>query len=215
MMDEKNPHPWKVLANEILKEIGGLYTIQTNLALPGILYSNSYQLPLFYKELITLWQKFSDVPCDDAKLILSQYLWYNKYVLKENKPFILPVFLDRGIKYLCNLIRPDGYFKDWEVIQLEFDLETNNLLDWYGIVQSILNAWKNRIKGMQTVHRQDIPSYYNCFLVGQKYVKPSSLSSSMIYEASISKVFKPPKSRRYFERIFGVMEEEEWRNIYT
>ena len=31
----------------------------------------------------------------------------------------------------------------------------------------------------------------------------------------ISKVFKPPTSRRYFERIFGVMEEEEWRNIYT
>ena len=37
----------------------------------------------------------------------------------------------------------------------------------------------------------------------------------MIYETCISKVFKPPTSRRYFECIFGVMEEEEWRNIYT
>ena len=174
-----------------------------------------YQLPLFYKELITLWQKFSDAPCDDAKLILSQYLWYNKYVLKENKSFILPVFLGRGIKYLCSLIGPDGYFKNWGVIQLEFDLEANNLLDWYGIVQSIPNAWENRIKSMQTVHLQDIPSYYNCLLVGQKYIKPSSLSSSMIYEACITKDFKPPTSRRCFERIFGVMEEEEWRNIYT
>ena len=132
MMDGNNPHPWKVLANEILKEIGGLDVFHTNLALPESLYSNSYQLPLFNKELITLWQKFSDVPCDDAKLILSQYLWYNRYVLKENKPFILPVFLGRGIKYLCNLIGPDGYFKNWEVILLEFDLEANNLLDWYG-----------------------------------------------------------------------------------
>ena len=215
MMDENNPHPWKVLANEILKEIGCLDVFHTNLALPESLYSNSYQLPLFYKELITLWQKFSDVPCDDAELILSQYLWYNKYVLKENKPFILPVFLGRGIKCFCNLIGPDGYFKNWEVTQLEFDLEANNLLDWHGIVKSIPNAWKNRIKSMQTVHLQDIPSYYNCFLVGQKYIKPSSLSSSMIYEACIKKVFKPPTSRRYFERIFGVMEEEEWRNIYT
>ena len=149
------------------------------------------------------------------KLIQSQYLWYNKYVLKENKPFILLVFLGRGKKYLCNLIGPDGYFKNWEVIQLEFDMEENNLLDWYGIVQSIPNAWKNRIKSMQAVHLQDIPSYYNCLLVGQKYIKPSSLSSSMIYEACISKVFKPPTSRRYFERILGVIEEEEWRNIYT
>ena len=156
MMDEKNPHPWKVLANEILKEIGGLYVSHTNLALPESLYSNSYQLALIYKEQITLWQKFSYVPCDDAKLILSQYLWYKKYVMKENKPFILPVFLARGIKYLCNLIGPDGYFKNWEVIQLEFDLEANNLLDWYGIVQSFPNARKNRIKTMQTVHLQDI-----------------------------------------------------------
>ena len=140
MTDEKNPHPRKVLPNEILIEIGGLDVFHTNLALPENLYSNSFQLPLFYKELITLWQKFSDVLCDDAKLILSQYLWYNKYVVKENKPFILPVFLGRGIKYLCNLIGPDGYFKNWEVIQLEIDLEENNLLDWYGVVQSIPNA---------------------------------------------------------------------------
>ena len=69
--------------------------------------------------------------------------------------------------------------------KLEFDMEANNSLDWYGIVQSIPNAWKNRIKSMQTVHLQDIPSYYNCLLVGQKYIKPSSLSSSMIYEACI------------------------------
>ena len=148
MTDEKIPHPWKVLANEILREIGGLDVFHTNLALPESLYSDSYQLSLFYKELITLWQKFSDVPCEDARLILSQYLWYNKYVLKENKLFILQEFLGRCIKYLCNLIRPDGYFKNWEVILLEVDLEVNNLLHWYGVVQSIPSAWKNRIKNM-------------------------------------------------------------------
>ena len=115
-------------ANEILKEIGGLDVFHTNLALPVSLYSNSYELPLFCKELITFLQKFSDVPCDDAKLILSQYLWHNRYFLKENKPFILPVFLGRGIKYLCNFTGPDGCFNNCEVIQLEFDLEANSLL---------------------------------------------------------------------------------------
>ena len=106
-------------------------------------------------------------------------------------------------------------FKNFNIDNSFFKISANNLLDWYGIVQSIPNAWKNRIKSMQTVHLQDILSYYNCLLVGQKYIKPSSLSSSMIYEACISKVFKLPTSRRYFERIFGVMEEEEWRNIHT
>ena len=37
----------------------------------------------------------------------------------------------------------------------------------------------------------------------------------MIYERYIDKLFKSPTSRRYFERIFGVMDEKEWRNIYT
>ena len=204
-----------MLANEILKEVGGLEVFHTNLALPESLCSNLYQLPLFYRELITLWQKFSDVPCEDIKFTLSQYLWYNKYVLKENKPFILQELLGKDIKYLCDLIGPDGYFKNWEVIKMEFNLEVNRFLDWYGVIQSVPNTWKNRIKNLQTEHLQDIPSYYNCLLVGQKYIKPSSLSSSMIYEAYINKLFKPPTSRRYFERIFGVMDEEEWRNIYT
>ena len=82
-----------MLANEILEEVGGLDVFHTNLALADSLCSHLYQLPLFYKELTTLWQKFSDVPCEDAKLTLSQYLWYNKYVLKENKPFILQELL--------------------------------------------------------------------------------------------------------------------------
>ena len=62
---------------------------------------------------------------------------------------------------------------------------------------------------MPTENLQDIPSYFNCFLVEQKYIKPSSLSSSMIYEAGINKLFKTTTSGRYFERIFGVMDEEE------
>ena len=71
------------------------------------------------------------MPCEDAKLILSQYLWYNN-VLKKNKPFILQEFMGRGIKYLCNLIGPCGYFKIGKSFNLiEFDLEVNNLVDWY------------------------------------------------------------------------------------
>ena len=68
---------------------------------------------------------------------------------------------------------------------------------------------------MQTENLQDIPSYCNFLLLGQKYVKPSSLSSIMIYEVYINKLFKPPTSIRYFERIFGVIDEGRWRNIYT
>ena len=96
---KKNPHPWNVLADEILKEVGGLYVFHTNLALPESLCFNLYQLPLFYRELIALLQTFSDVPCEDAKLTLSQYLWYNRSVLKENKLFIIQELLGKGIKY--------------------------------------------------------------------------------------------------------------------
>ena len=85
-------------------------------------------------------------------------------------------------------------------------MEVIHFLDWYGVNQSVPNTWKNRIKNMQT----------NCLLVGKKKnIRPYSLSSSMIYEAYINKFFKPPTSGRYFERIFRVMDEEKWRNIYT
>ena len=67
-----------MLANEILKEIGGLNVFHTNLALPESLRSNLYQLPLFYREPITCGKKNLDVPCDDAKLTFSRYLLYNK-----------------------------------------------------------------------------------------------------------------------------------------
>ena len=34
---------------------------------------------------------------------------------------------------------PDRYFKIWEVIKLEFDLEVNHFLGWYGVIQSQLH----------------------------------------------------------------------------
>ena len=37
----------------------------------------------------------------------------------------------------------------------------------------------------------------------------------MIYEGYSDKLFKSPTSRKYFKRIFGVMDEKEWRTIYT
>ena len=56
-------------------------------------------------------------------------------MFEENKPFILQELLGKGIKYFCDLIGPDRYFKDWKVIKLEFDSEVNHFLDWYGLVQ--------------------------------------------------------------------------------
>ena len=54
-----NSHPWKVVANQLLFQVGDDAIFHTNLYLSDNFKQEVSKLPLFYKELINVWETMS------------------------------------------------------------------------------------------------------------------------------------------------------------
>ena len=78
-LKDPNSHPWKVVANQLLSQVGGDAIFHTNLCLSDNLKQQTNKLPLFYKELINVWEKMSKFENMNGNNILAQSLWNNVY----------------------------------------------------------------------------------------------------------------------------------------
>ena len=58
---DPNSHPWKVVANLLLSQVGGDAIFHTNWRLSDNFKQQANKLPLFYKELINVWEKMSNL----------------------------------------------------------------------------------------------------------------------------------------------------------
>ena len=68
------------MANRLLSQVGGDAIFHTNFCLPDNFKQQVNKLPLFYKELINVWEKMSKFENVNGNDILAQSLWNNKFV---------------------------------------------------------------------------------------------------------------------------------------
>ena len=61
LLDKFNVQPWKLIANEILRPVGGCDIFHTNLSLSSKTRKDIQNLPSCYKELINLLTKFANI----------------------------------------------------------------------------------------------------------------------------------------------------------
>ena len=98
-----------------------------------------YKLPLFYKELINVWEKMSKFENMNGKDILAQSLWNNKFVKVKSKSLYTLPLVRKGIKTFSDLVDSEGLIKNWETISKEFNLNSIHFLEWYRVCSSIPN----------------------------------------------------------------------------
>ena len=55
------------------------------------------KLPLFYKELIKIWQDLSKGEVEELEFVLSQNLWNNAFITSKNKPLYGKTLSDKGV----------------------------------------------------------------------------------------------------------------------
>ena len=84
LLDKSNFHPWKVIANEILRPVGGWDIFHTNLSLSSETRKEIQNLPSCYKDLINLFSKFANIDDLSNEEIMGQWLWDNSHILKQN-----------------------------------------------------------------------------------------------------------------------------------
>ena len=75
----------------------------------------------------------SEVP----SCIQSNFLWYNKHLLIDNRLVYLQSFADKNVKFLDNLLDRSGNFKSWNELKAEFNLANNLYFSWMQLINSI------------------------------------------------------------------------------
>ena len=83
----------------------------------------------------------SEVPC----CIQSNYLWYNRHLLIDNRPVYLQSLADKN-NFLDNLLDGSGNFKSWNELKTEFKLSNNLYFSRMQPINSIPLSWRNIIK---------------------------------------------------------------------
>ena len=83
------------------------------------------KLPLFYKELIKIWQDLSMGEIQELEFVLSQNLWNNAFITSKNKPLYSKTLSDKGVNSISDLTSLDGNFVSWNLFSSKFDLTVN------------------------------------------------------------------------------------------
>ena len=78
--------------------------------------SSVQKLPLFYQELIKIWQDLSKEEIEELEFILSQNLWNNAFITSKNKPFYSKTSSDKGVNSFPDLTGLEGNinFISWD-----------------------------------------------------------------------------------------------------
>ena len=149
------------------------------------------KLPLFYKELIKLWQDLSKGEVEELEFVLSQNLWNNAVITSKSKPLYSKTLSDKGVNSISDLTGLDGNFISWDLLSSQFDLTVNEFLPWYGVIQSIPAKWKiiqKRNTPEQKSNIDKIRHFSSGIFINGSFITALNLTSK-IFINNISKSF--------------------------
>ena len=147
-LDENNFHPWIAVAQEILQDQGGQKIFCTNLSTEETKNRSVQKLPLFYKELIKIWQDLSKGEIGELEFVPSENLWNNVFITSKNKPLYSKTLSDKDVNSISDLRGLDENFISSDLLSSKFDLTVNEFLPWYRVIQSIPANWKIILQGI-------------------------------------------------------------------
>ena len=136
-LDKSNFHPWKVIANEILRHVGGCDIFHTNPSVSSATRKEIQNLPSYNKDLINLFTKFANIDDLSNKEIMGQWLWDTSHILKQNSPIFDKQLVGKGMNFVSDVVSEYGRVYSWDIISTKFQLKPIEFLKWYGLINAI------------------------------------------------------------------------------
>ena len=94
---DRNFHDWKIIPLFLFeKHFGKNFKFHGSLDIPQYFIR---KMPEFYREILLNWSKFLSYDPSVPSTILSQYLWFNKYIKIGNNDAYFSHFSDHGYKW--------------------------------------------------------------------------------------------------------------------
>ena len=128
-------HEWKIIPLRLIKNVfGEHFVLHSNLSFKA---SAVNLFPTYYREIFNNWKNFLPLNPVLPSSILSQPLWYNKFILIANEPIFWKTFSICGVNFVDDLFSETGKFKTWENLQDQFNLTQEGYFQWQQLKHSI------------------------------------------------------------------------------
>ena len=97
-----NYHDWKVIRLYFIsKYFGKNFHFLSDLSFDLAVVDS---FPEFYKQIFINWSNYPASNSEVTSCIQSNFLWYNKHILTDNKPVYLSPFSNKNVNYINNLL---------------------------------------------------------------------------------------------------------------
>ena len=136
-------HEWKVIPLKLIKKsFGSHFKFHSNL-LFNIFCINDF--PSFYLDIFCNWKKYFSTNPETPSCILSQYLWFNKFIIVDNFYVNFTNFSNKNINFVSDLVNENCNFKSWETLKNEYHLDNKLYFQWMQLIHAIPLIWKQKI----------------------------------------------------------------------
>ena len=99
------------MANQLLSQVWGDAIFHTSLCLSDNFKQQVNKLPLFYKELINVWEKMSKFENMNGNDTLAQSLWNNKFDKVKSKSLYTMSLVRKSTETINDLVDIEGSIK--------------------------------------------------------------------------------------------------------
>ena len=140
------------------------------------------------------------------------FLWFNKDIRINNKPFHFQDFLKENINFVKQLCKPSGTFKSWSEIKTKHYLEERKFYKWFQLYHAIPNQWKRIIKTINDLCTKIVYLNHH-FVKNNRIVALEKLHSKEIYPFIIFQNMSTPASQQHFNSLLPHLNLD-WKLIY-
>ena len=189
-----NNHDWKSIPLHYMnKYFGKKNYFHSNLSFNLALVDS---FPEFYKKVFINWSSYFLSDCKVPSCIESNFLWYNKHILIDNKAVYLSFFSDKNVKFINNLLDCLGNFKSWNVLKTEFKLAGSLCFSLMQLINAKPLIWKTTIK--DNCISANLSLLNNYLIKKNNLISLDKLHSRELYNILVYTSPRKPTSQEYF-----------------
>ena len=121
------------------------------------------KLPKFYSDIVLEWNILKDkedVNSLGFEQIRSEFIWHNKWITIEKKPFLWKSWLERNIKHVSDLLNEDGTFQTFVQLGQKYDISVS-FLDMLKIKQALPFIWRKKLERSTSIITEPVVYLYN------------------------------------------------------
>ena len=97
--------------------------------------------------MVEAWLKVNFHEAESIDGLLTQRIWFNSHIKKNNQPFILCKLENKGVYEMNEILRNDGSIMSLAELNEKYVTDLS-FMDYQSLVSAIPRSWKNMLKNL-------------------------------------------------------------------